>query len=110
MLDFLLALKKTTRVFVLDSPQPHRHHPSVSLYGAEKVMLLNNYHKKYTSECLNSIGIPFITLSDSLYDSDGFTRSCYTHENSNDKLHTNAAFGEKLIQEVLHFLASANIQ
>lgn len=103
-LGFIDVIRRTTRIFVIESPWPFRHHPAVSHNGPELVHRVHEQYRRYVLEELERRHVPVVTIDPAWCDAEGFMRERFRHGNPEDTHHGNIEFGCLMLERIGAFL------
>lgn len=107
VMAFLQALVELgLRPFAIEGPRPFRHHPTVAVVGAEKVMRIDRFYRERMRGWLDAQGIPHVDVPADLVDADGFMRDEMAKDVS-DAHHGNERFGARMVEAMVAQMSAA---
>ncbi len=111
VLGLLDVMRRTTGVFVIESPRPFREHEVVGLHGEQHVLTVDQAYRAYVRRELARRDIPLIEVPAECMEPDGFTKARFVRvaaDGTKDNNHANARFGRIMMVRVEEFLQSAS--
>jgi hypothetical protein len=103
-LDLLSILQKSTKVLVIESPRPFRHHPAVAMNGADEVMRIYHIYRASVLKELQDRSVPVVGIDSEWVDSEGFMDPIFRSTLPRDNHHGNNEFGRLMLLRTLEFL------
>lgn len=98
------ALRKITKVFVVEPPRPFRDHPAVQKNGEQSVLSICNAYRSYVVEQLKLRQIPIVGIDPNWCREDGFMDPTFKSTRAGDNHHGNLEFGREMMNRVTQFL------
>ena len=88
-------------VFAVEPPTLRRAYRMARLLGTATAMALLAEIRKIQLEVLTDAGIPVVALPADAIDDEGFFSDAYGHEDPTDTHHANAAFGIRMLHQMI---------
>ena len=107
-LAFLSVLRRTHRVFVVESPWPFRHHYAVKANGLATVRLIHQAHRARLVGQLQALDIGLVEIDTAWTDEDGLMLPQFRHEKPTDWHHGSQEFGRLMMERVIDFLQQSS--